>query len=134
MLVGPAIAGIVALDSPLRWLIPLAWLASAALLAVRALWWPAVRHRHTAWRLDEREIRIRRGVLWRSVTSVPRNRVQHTDVSQGPLERAFDLATLVVYTAGTEHSSVSLGGLKHETALEVRDHLIQSGESQDDAV
>ena len=47
------------------------------------------------------------------MTNVPRSRVQHTDVSQGPLERNHGLGTLVVYTAGTDHAKVELGGLDH---------------------
>ncbi len=68
-----------------------------------------------------------------SVVTVPRSRVQHTDVSQGPIERTYDLATLIIYTAGTHYASISLGGLSHETALFIRDHLIAGGE-KDDAV
>ena len=44
---------------------------------------------------------------------VPRSRVQHTDVSQGPVERRFGLGTLVIYTAGTDYARVDLAGLDH---------------------
>jgi membrane protein YdbS with pleckstrin-like domain len=94
-----------------------------------AFFWPPVRYRHTSYRLTEQGIRIRRGVLWRIAVSVPRSRVQHTDVARGPIERAFDLATLVIYTAGTQHASVHLSGLQHETALMIRDHLIDSDDA-----
>jgi len=101
-----------------------AWACLVAGLAALAWFWPPLHYRHTAYRLDEDGIRIRRGVVWRSMTSVPHSRVQHTDVSQGPLERAFGLATLIIHTAGTQNASVSLGGLRHEDALRIRDHLI----------
>ena len=64
---------------------------------------------------------------WRSEISVPKSRVQHTDVSQGPLQRRFGLATLVLHTAGTQHAAVSLSGLSHEAALQIRDYLIEGG-------
>ena len=86
--------------------------------------WPAVVHRHTSYKVDAQGIEIRRGVVWRKVINVPRSRVQHTDVSQGPLERGFSLGTLSVYTAGTDHARVDLGGLDHATALAIRDHLL----------
>ena len=89
--------------------------------------WPAARYRHTRYRLDAHGVTIRRGVVWRTVTSVPTSRVQHTDVVRGPLERYFDLATLVVHTAGTRDASVSLGGLGHRAALALRDRLIEAG-------
>ena len=104
-----------------------AWAAAAAVLAVWCYAWPGVRYRRLQYRLDRQGLTIRRGVVWRSVTSVPKSRVQHTDVSQGPLQRAFDLATLVVHTAGTQDSSVPLGGLTHGIALRIRDYLIDAG-------
>jgi membrane protein YdbS with pleckstrin-like domain len=118
---------------PIRPLLSLlGWFLLSGSLAATAFFWPRVRYRHTSYRLSERGIRIRRGVLWRLAISVPRSRVQHTDVSRGPIERALDLATLVVYTAGTQHASVHLSGLTHETALAIRDFLIDGGD--DDAV
>ena len=63
--------------------------------------------------------------------NVPRSRVQHTDVSQGPIERGFGLGTLVIYTAGTEHARVELHGLEHGTALHIRDHLLKSADADD---
>lgn len=102
------------------------WPAVSAGLGWLAHQWPVIEHRHASYRVDDQGIEIRRGVVWRSVTSVPRNRVQHTDVSQGPLERSFGLGTLVVFTAGTEHAKVTLAGLDHAKALRIRDHLLAS--------
>jgi membrane protein YdbS with pleckstrin-like domain len=110
----------------------LGWLVLNGGLATLALTWPALRYRHTSYRVDGRGIRIRRGVVWRSEITVPRSRVQHTDVSRGPIERSFGLATLIIHTAGTEHASVSLGGLSAPVATAIRNFLIEGGE--DDAV
>ncbi len=96
-----------------------------------------LRWKYAAYRVGPNRIKIRRGVLWRSVIDVPRSRVQHTDVSQGPVERNFGLATLVIHTAGTQHASVSLGGLPKDAAYAIRDHLLVGGTgegSSDDAV
>lgn len=114
----------------------LGWFSAALLLpgslAALMLWWPALSYRRIAYAVSEQGIRIERGVIWRTVASVPRSRVQHTDVSQGPLERSYGLGTLVIYTAGTHHAAVSLEGLPHTTAVAIRDHLIAGGD--DDAV
>jgi len=119
--------------SPLQALL---WFVLALLvpgtLAVLMLWWPAVSFRRIAYSVGEQGIRIERGVIWRTIASIPRSRVQHTDVSQGPIERSYGLGTLVIYTAGTQHAAVSLEGLPHTVALAIRDHLIAGGE--DDAV
>ncbi len=86
--------------------------------------WAALHHRHASYTVHEEDIEIRSGVVWRKAISVPRSRVQHTDVSQGPLERRYGLGTLGIYTAGTDYAKVALDGLEHETALRIRDHLL----------
>ena len=85
--------------------------------------WTGAHHRHLRYRVDENGLRIRRGVFWRKVILIPTSRVQHTDVSQGPVQRSFELATLTVHTAGTEGASISLAGLEHATATRLCDHL-----------
>jgi len=93
--------------------------------------WPELHHRHLRYRVDESGVRIRRGVLWRTVISIPTSRVQHTDVSQGPVQRSYGLATLTVHTAGTEGASISLSGLEHGVAKRLRDHLLPDHEPDD---
>ena len=93
-----------------------------------ATWWPGVRYRYISYRTDVDGFTIRRGVLWRGVTSIPKARVQHTDVVQGPIQRRFGLSKLVVHTAGTQDASVSLSGLPYDKALPIRDFLIESDE------
>lgn len=97
------------------------------LIALLTWWlvrWPAVAYRFASYRVDGDGLEIRSGVYFRSVTTVPRSRVQHTDVSQGPLQRRYGLATLTVHTAGSENAEVELPGLPHEVALKIRDHLL----------
>jgi hypothetical protein len=118
-----------------QWLIvllPFAWLAATCGLAWFCYRWPVIEHRHTSYTLDQQGIEIRSGVVWRTVVSVPRSRVQHIDVSQGPLERSYGLGRLIVYTAGTDHARVELGGLNHAVAFSMRNHLLPKG--SDDAV
>jgi membrane protein YdbS with pleckstrin-like domain len=108
------------------------WLGVTLGLIWHTLRWPELAFRYTSFKIDSLGIEIHRGVIWRTVLYVPRSRVQHIDVSQGPLERRYGLGTLAIYTAGTEHSQVALSGLDHVTALAVRNHLLP-GET-DDAV
>ena len=88
-----------------------------------------IAYRHASYKVDGQGIEIRRGVFWRTIINIPRSRVQHTDVSQGPLERTHELGTLVVYTAGTDHARVDLHGLAHARALRIREHLLPREES-----
>ena len=116
----------------LRGLLPVAWLVLVVFGGVLAYGWPARSYRHASYRVDGQGIEIRRGVYWRVVINLPRSRVQHIDVSQGPLDRRYGPGTLVVYTAGTDHAKVELGGLEHGRALRIREHLLPPG--ADDAV
>ena len=100
------------------------WLIGNGLFTWHGQRWQEIDYRHTWYRVDDRGLEIRRGVFWREVVNVPRSRVQHTDVSQGPLERKYGLGTLVVYTAGTDHAKVTLSGLDHEVALAIREQLM----------
>ncbi len=92
--------------------------------------WPKLHHRHLRYRVDQAGVRIRRGILWRNTISIPASRVQHTDVSQGPLQRRYGLATLTVHTAGTEGASISLEGLDRDIAFLLRDHLLPDDERE----
>ena len=95
----------------------------AGLAVTIACRFPAARHRHLRYLVDPDGMRIQRGVLWRKTIWIPITRVQHTDVSQGPLQRRYDLATLTVHTAGTEGASIPLSGLEHGVATRLSDHL-----------
>jgi len=109
-------------------LVPL-WLALNGAVVWQLRRWPEISYRHSSYRLDEVGIEIRKGAYWRAITNVPRSRIQHTDVSQGPLERRFGLGTLVIHTAGTMNAKVTLAGLEHETARRIRAYLIPDGAS-----
>lgn len=113
-------------EAGLLTLLPM-WLAIAAGSLGLAHALPLWQYRCSAWRLTPGGLEIRHGVVWKSVISLPRDRVQHTDVSQGPLDRNFGIATLIVHTAGSHHAMVALAGLEHGTALRIRDYLIREG-------
>lgn len=74
--------------------------------------------------LSEEGLMINRGVFWRQMICLPRNRVQHIDITTGPFERKRGLSKLVVHTAGTRDASVTLHGLTAEGASDLRTELI----------
>lgn len=92
-----------------------------------ALWMmglaPLRRYRHKGYRLATDRLRVVKGWLFHSDTIVPFGRVQHIDVLRSPLQRPFDLATLVLHTAGTHNSSVQLPGLLYDDALTMREAI-----------
>ncbi|MCM0677437.1 PH domain-containing protein, partial [Micromonospora phytophila] len=78
-----------------------AWRAVAIVRAVRV------------WGYAEREddLLVRHGLLVRRLSIVPYSRMQFVDVSAGPLERAFDLATVQLHTAAAA-SDARVPGLR----------------------
>ena len=98
--------------------------ATGALLGVAlGIWIGTKQFRHCYWRLDEHGLAVRRGRLWQRETRVPITRVQHLDLKHGPWQRRRQLATLVVHTAGTRHSSVNVPHLDAQDAQRLRDRL-----------
>jgi membrane protein YdbS with pleckstrin-like domain len=84
---------------------------------------PGRRYRAWGYNMADSELQLRRGVWTQVHTTVPLDRVQHIDISQGPLERMFEVCRLVLHTAGTMHSLVVLPGLDRNTAERMRDEI-----------
>ncbi|HEU5286511.1 MAG TPA: PH domain-containing protein [Sphingomicrobium sp.] len=78
-------------------------------------------YRRLRYGLTERLLQVVRGWLFHTDTIVPFVRVQHLDVTRGPLDKLFGTATLVVHTAGTRNSIVTVPGLAPGRAAEIRD-------------
>ncbi len=101
-----------------------AFLVPVVLVAlVLALMVPLRRFNSRGYDMGEDRLRVVRGLLFHRDTVVPFGRVQHLDVEQGPLERAFGIARLVLHTAGTHNASVVLPGLAHARAIEMREAI-----------
>ncbi|MEV2237929.1 PH domain-containing protein [Micromonospora sp. NPDC049891] len=84
-----------------------------------------------AWGYAEREddLLVRHGLLVRRLSIVPYSRMQFVDVSAGPLERAFDLATVQLHTAAAA-SDARVPGLRPAEASRLRDRLTALGEDR----
>jgi membrane protein YdbS with pleckstrin-like domain len=90
-----------------------------ALLIVTGV--PARSYARLGYGLTDKLLQVVRGWVFHTDTIVPFVRVQHLDVLRGPLDKMFGTATLVVHTAGTHNSIVTLPGLEPERAAEIRD-------------
>ncbi|WP_238401967.1 PH domain-containing protein [Altererythrobacter sp. C41] len=95
-------------------------LLAAVLIVIRA---PMRRYMARGYVMGEDRLRVVRGLWFRSDTVVPFGRVQHIDVHQGPIERAYGLATLTLHTAGSHNASVSLPGLADADARAMRETI-----------
>lgn len=97
----------------------------AALFLLAMLITAPRQHARMAYAVGGDYLRSVRGFLFYTDTVVPFVRVQHIDVGQGPVERLFGLARVVVHTAGTHNSLVTLPGLTRPAAEEMRETIRQ---------
>ena len=90
-----------------------------------------VRRRVRAWAYAEREddLLVRRGVMFSRLSVVPYGRMQFIDVTAGPFERSFGLATVRMHTAAAA-SDARIPGLERDEAARLRDRLAELGEAQ----
>jgi hypothetical protein len=90
-----------------------------------------VQRRVRAWGYCERDddLLVRRGVLFARLSVVPYGRMQFIDVTAGPIERSFGLATVRMHTAAAA-TDARIPGLSQADAAELRDHLATLGESR----
>ncbi len=102
-----------------------------AVVIVLASAWVVLRGRYRSWGYLERvdDLVVRRGMLFRQVTVVPYGRMQFIDVSAGPIDRLFKLATVQLHTAAAA-SDARIPGLSEEEAARLRDRLASLGEAQ----
>ena len=108
------------------------WIAAMAAVVVLALWRSLVTVRAVrAWGYAEREndLLVRHGLLLRRLSIVPYARMQYVDVTAGPLERAFGLATVQLHTAAAG-SDARIPGLPPAEASRLRDRLTALGEDR----
>ena len=109
-----------ALDDETRFarLLPAAVFLAGLLVVAIA---PGRIYRRLGYVLSERLLQVVRGWLFHTDTVVPLVRVQHLDVVRGPFDKLFGTASLVLHTAGTHNSIVTLPGLAPEKAAAMRD-------------
>ncbi|MEM6724228.1 MAG: PH domain-containing protein [Bacteroidota bacterium] len=108
--------------------LPLTWL----FFLIYAMLINVLNFRIQGYALRQHDVVYRRGVLFRKITTIPFNRVQHCEIKQGPIERMFHLKTLEVYTAGGATSDLKIPGLPDGRAQELKDFIINQGMNQND--
>lgn len=71
----------------------------------------------------EKDISYKKGVFFRSLTTVPFNRIQHIEIDQGPVARYFGLVALSVFTAGDSSDDLKVSGLLKKDAVQIKEFI-----------
>lgn len=98
---------------------------SLAIATTIMMVWPALAVPRRGYALRDKDIVFRKGILWRSVTAIPFNRIQHVETSSDPLDRKFDLATLQLFTAGGSGGDLKIDGLGKDVAEQLRAFILK---------
>ncbi|MEW1646298.1 PH domain-containing protein [Streptomyces sp. NPDC091219] len=122
----------VALGVPLGLFVGPGWAAFALLPLALIVWgWVVLGRNWRSWRYAERadDLLITRGVLWHHETIVPYGRMQLVEVTSGPVERHFGLASVQLHTAAAA-TDATIPGLVPAEAERLRDRLTELGEAR----
>jgi uncharacterized protein len=129
------VAGLAAIVALLVLGLTLDWLYGVLAVVVIALvlgWaWILIGRNQRSWKYAEREdeLLVSHGIMFRELVVVPYGRMQFVDVTAGPLERAYGLATVELHTA-TPATDAKIPGLHPDEAGRLRDRLSALGQAQ----
>jgi membrane protein YdbS with pleckstrin-like domain len=103
--------------------------AAVLVLALVADYFLGRRVRAWGYAARDDDLLVRRGVMFRRLSVIPYGRMQFIDVTAGPVERSFGLATIRMHTAAAA-SDARVPGLAAAEAARLRDNLTTLGEAR----
>ncbi len=100
-------------------------IAGAAWLLLATTWFLLMElsFRNKAYAIRDKDVIYRSGWIIQTIHTCPFNRIQHSTVAMGPLERQFGLARLILYTAGSNDADLSIPGLPESTAESLKEWI-----------
>lgn len=107
---------------PFPILMPLLWICIGFLNAkfIKRQW------ESWSYEVTDHEVILSWGVWGQTRRFVPRDRVQHVDITSGPIARKFGLVHVHLYVAGAHGSVGEIPGLTTEEAEELRSMLVET--------
>ena len=75
-------------------------LAGWLIVMLLILLWISAFYKSLEYVIDSDSVKAKAGVFWRKHVTIPYTKVTNLDVTQGPIERIFDIGTIHVQTAG----------------------------------
>lgn len=107
------------------------WLAVFTPLILLTFWltyYPYLAYPKKGYLLRTHDITYKTGLIWQKEITITYNRIQHLEVSQGPVEKWFHLASLQLFTAGGQKSDMEISGLNPEKANKIKDWVAKKAE------
>ena len=98
----------------------------AVLILLPLIFFAKLSYKYEGYAVRQRDITYKSGIFFKVITTLPYNRIQHMEISQGPLEKLFKLYTLSLFTAGGSGSDVQVHGLSQEKANDMKAYISES--------
>lgn len=76
--------------------------------------------------IREHDVIVQSGIFWRKQTIQPISRIQHVEVTRGPLDKRFGLANLRLFSAGTGHLTFQIPGLAVDEAERIKEFILRT--------
>lgn len=126
LILAAILVGLYLFDVPPTQLIPW-WLTAIVWLGMTlffSLFFASRRFLFIGYARTNEAMHLKYGALFRSIRSVPLNRIQHVEYKQAFLERVFGIARLAIYTAGSGGADLTLPGLTPDDAMRFKEELL----------
>lgn len=81
--------------------------------------------------IRDKDLIFQKGFFVFRQTIVPYKRIQHVEVKQGLVFKAFKIYTLKVYTAGSSTGDLSIAGLNHNDADKLKAQILKVADLDD---
>lgn len=124
IILGILIAILLYFIKPLQKVLWVSMLTGGWVLVAAAWYWLQGKSFTTkAYAIREKDVIYRSGWIIQSTHTCPFNRIQHSAVTIGPLEKRFGLASLVLYTAGSNEADLRIRGLQESAAWTLKEWI-----------
>ncbi len=80
------------------------------------------------YELGENDLGVAKGVFWKSWRFVNRNRIQHVDLTSGPVARALGLVEVSIFVGGMPTAAVVIPGLSMSEGERLRSTLVKAAD------
>jgi membrane protein YdbS with pleckstrin-like domain len=108
------------------WSPPLVGVLVFVAVLLLGLWHARLLYASWRWALRDDDVYASYGVVWRVTRAIPRVRVQHVDVTSGPIDRALGLVHVSLHVAGSAGAVLTIPGLAPAEAETLREALLES--------
>ena len=102
------------------WVIIIFWIIVILRFVYSVIVFPALSYKQWRYEVRDIEIELQQGLFIVERTLVPMVRVQHVDISQGPIMKKYGLSSIGISTAATVHE---IPALENEEAEELRHYI-----------